>query len=435
MSFSRRAMLRAFGASVAALPLLDSLAGRAHAAAPTFPTRLVIVSRGQGTLTDSLVTPGASPTSFTLGPVLQPLQPFRDRLVLCDGLDDASNILDGSYNGHTRCLLHTWVSRGMTWAVGGSGGASPTGAGGASFDQVVASRWKGATAYDSLEFGVNADTQVIQTHCWRGVGQPVPPQNDPGLMYERLFQDLVGTDPAELAARLARRRAVLDAVRGQFSVVMPKVSSDDRTKLENHLASLEQLDQALGGGSVGDACVVPVVDTADSSIPGRSRAMIDMLAMSLACDLTRVATLVFGDYQDWPWLDVDFPSGWHDAVHAGPATPELRDDLTDTYRWFSDQLALLLAALDAIPEGDGTVLDHTLVVYSNVFSTGSSHSHTNKTWLLAGGGGGLRGGRYLDYQGHTQAELFTSLLQGLGFDDTSFGDPTFCDGPLTGVFS
>jgi len=432
---SRRALLRAFGASLTAMPLLESLGRTAHAQDASFPTRLVIVTRSQGSLPEQLVTPGTSETDFTLGPILAALAPYQSRLTLCGGIDDATNTLDGSYNGHTRCLLHTWTAQGMDWAVGSDGVASPVGAGGPSLDQVVASRWAGLCAYDSLEFGVGASTQNTQAYSWKGLGQPVHVENSPDAMYERLFQDLVGADPAELAARLARREAVLGAVKAQIGLISPKVSAADRLKLDTHLASIESLEQAIAGGSVGDTCTDPFPDLVDTSTPGKSKAMIDMLAMSLACDLTRVATLAFGDYQDWPWLDVDFPSGWHDAVHAGPATPELEDDLIDSYGWYSEQLAYLLAALDAIPEGDGTVLDHTLIVYGNVFNQGSNHGHTGKTYLLAGGGAGHVGGRNLDFGGAAHGDLFAALLQGLGFSDTSFGDTAFANGVLTGVLS
>jgi hypothetical protein len=427
-------MLKTLGAGALGLPLLPSLERRAWSAQATFPTRLVLVTRGQGTLVDDLVVPGTGPTDFALGPILDPLTPWKSRLAVCGGIDDTTNLLDGSYNGHTRCLLHTWTARGMRWQVGSDGVASPTGAGGPSVDQVVADAWAGSTPYRSLEFGVSADTQTIQTHNWRGVGSPVPPENDASAMFERLFADLVATDPVERAARLARRQRVLAAVKAQFDTVLPKVSGEDRAKLENHLASVEALETSLAGGTLGDACVPPSPDFADTSLDGRSRAQIDQLAMALACDLTRVATLAFGDYQDWSWLGLDFPSGWHDAVHAGPVTVDLRTNLRASYRWFSTQLAQLLAALDAIPEGNGTVLDHTLVVYNNVFSAGSNHSHTGKTLVLAGGGAGLVGGRNLDFGGAGSVDLFSALLEGLGVDPT-FGDPAFASGPLAGVLS
>jgi hypothetical protein len=431
---SRRTLLRRLGAGALAVPLLESITQRAHAQDATFPTRVIFVTRGQGTLTDSLVVPGTSETDFSMGPVWAALEPWRSRIAVCNDIDDATNVLDGNYNGHTRCLYHTWVARGMTWAVGSDGVASPTGPGGISLDQVIANHWAGQTAYGSLEFGVGAPGNLPYFH--KGIGQPLPAENSPSAMFERLYQDLVGADPAELAARLHRREQVLTAVKAQLAHVRPKLGQEDRTKLDTHEASLDGLLQALAGGGVGDTCAPPNVDLADSSTPAVARAQIDMLAMALACDLTRVASLTFGDFQDWPWLPgVSLPSGWHDLVHAGPGLLADRAALEATYGWYGDQLALLLAALDAIPEGDGTLLDHTLVVYGNIFSAGSAHSPYGKTYLLAGGGAGLVGGRNLSFGGAPHGELFTALLQGLGFDDETFGDPAFCSGPLAGVLS
>ena len=430
--FSRRAMLKGLGAGLVSLPLLDSLCSRAHATSE-FPLRVLFVSRGQGTLLDQLVVPGGGTTSFSLGPILAPLAPFQNRMAICTGVEDTTNILDGNYNAHTTCLLHTWTCRGMAWSSG-SGGAGPVSAGGISVDQVIADRWAGTTPYQSLQFGVNAKTQPTQTHFWKGIGQPLPPENNTSAMFGRLFHDLVGSDPAVIAARRSRRESVLSAVKRQFDAVRTKVSSEDRTKLDIHLASVESIEQSLQLGALGDACSTPTPDLADTSTPGESAAMIEMLTMALACDLTRVASLTFGDYQDWPWLDVNFPSGWHDAVHAGPVTPSREDDLIESYRWYNQQIASLLAALDAIPEGSGTLLDHTLVVVGNVFSTGFDHSHKDKAYILAGGGAGLIGGMHHDLGGAYNGDLFTAILGALDIDE-DFGDPAFGSSPLTGVFA
>jgi len=431
---TRRSLLRRLGAGALAVPLLESVTQRAHAQDASFPTRVVFVTRGQGTLVDSLVTPGTTTSDFTLGPIWASLAPYQSRLRVLSNVEDSTNVLDGNYNGHTRCLYHLWTAQGMRWEVGSTGVASPTGPGGISLDQVIANHWAGLTAYDSLELGVGAPGNLPYFH--KGVGQPLPSENSASAMFERLYQDLVGADPAELAARLHRREQVLATVKAQFDLVKPRLGVDDRTKLETHEASLDGLLQALSGGGVGDNCAPPSVDLVDTSSPGVAQAQIDMLAMALACDLTRVASLTFGDFQDYPWLpDVDLPSGWHDLVHAGDGDVDDKATLEATYGWYGDQLGLLLAALDAIPEGDGTLLDHTLVVYGNVFGSGSTHGHTNKTYLLAGGGAGLVGGHLLDMGGAPHGELFTAILQGLGFDDESFGDPAFCSGPLAGVLS
>ena len=428
---SRRALLRGLGAGFA-MPFLPSLISRAQADTG-FPTRVVFVSSGQGTLIDKLVVAGSGPSDFSLGPILAPLQAYKDRIAVCSGVNDSTNILDGNYNAHTRCLLHTWTSRGMVWNVGSDGSAYPTSAGGISLDQHIAAGWAGQTPFDSLQFGVKASSQTILTHFWKGVGQPLPSENNPSAMYERLFADLVGADPAQLAARRYRRESVLSAVKAQFDIVRPKVSAEDRDKLAIHLASLEGVERSLTNGSIGDACAPPDLDFSDSSVPATARLQIDMLAMAMACNLTRVSSLTLGDHQNWPWLDVNFPTGWHDAVHAGPDTAQLEADLIKSYRWYQEQIAYLLAALDAIPEGEGTVLDHTLVVVGNIFST--SHKHENKTYMLAGGAGGLIGSRHHAFDGAHNGDLFATILAALGFEDQSFGDPAFAGSTLEGVFA
>jgi hypothetical protein len=431
---SRRFFLRGAGACVG-LPWLASLPNTARAA-DGFPLRFVVFTHGQGTITDAMVAPGGTENTWDFGEILASLAPRQSDVVVIEGIDDATNLLDTPYNGHTRCRLHSLTAQGMHWAPDGAGGAVPTSAGGPSIDQFIANKWAGLTPYDSLEFGVSVGTLTGNTYTWKGIGQPVPPEDNPSAMFDRLFLDLATSDPAEVAARITRRQSVLDAVKSQFDHLMPRLGGEDRVRLENHLESIRGLEQAVAGGVLGDACQLPTPDLTDTSVPGDTRAHIDMLTMSLACDITRVATLAIGGINEFPWLpDLNFPTGWHDSVHAGPVTPDLRADLIGSYAWFAEQFQYLLDSLAAVPEGDGTLLDHTLVLYSNVFSTGASHDHTGKYYLLGGGAcGALQGGRYLSFDHKPHGELYAAILQGMGFTDTCFGDPAFCDGPLTGIF-
>ena len=263
---------------------------------------------------------------------------------------------------------------------------------------------------------------------WRGVGQPALPEGDPEVAFARLFGDLVGADPDEVARQRAHRDAVLDAVQRQFDLVTPRLGAEDRLRVEAHQGALEEVRSALQGAALGESCAPPALGAVGSSYPAISAAHAQLLAMAFACDQTRVGALTFGDLNAFPWLDADFASGWHDAVHAGPAaSATARADLIASYAWFAEQLALLLDALDAVPEGDGTLLDHTLVLFANCFSDGSAHSHTGKSYLLAGGGPGLQMGRALDAGGAPHGELLTAVLQAVGFDVDHFGDRDFCD--------
>jgi hypothetical protein len=430
-TLNRRHFLRGLGGVAVGLPFLASL--QSARAASGFPLRFVVFTHGQGTLVDEMVKPGSTEHDWELGEILKPLSRHKDSLLVIDGIDDLTNLKDMPYNGHTRCRLHTLTAQGMVW--GGSGDSvGPRSAGGPSIDQMVASRWGGQTAFQSIEAGVSVGAGVGNTITWRGVGAPVPAENKPSSLFNRLFSDLVSSSPQEVADRKRRRMSVLDAVKSQFDHLMPRLGIEDRARLDLHMTSIRSLEQNLMGSALGDSCGLPDTVLSDTSIPGITAAHIELLTMALSCDLTRVATLAFGGFNSFPWLPVNFSSGWHDAVHAGPVTSKLRTDLIRSYAWFAEQLATLMDALAAVPEGEGTLLDNTIILYANIFSSGGGHDHRGKTYLLAGGGGGaLQTGRYLHHDGAPHGALHTSLLNVLGFDDTSFGNPDYCDGPLSGV--
>lgn len=426
----RRRFLTGLGAT---LPLLASWPGVARASA--FPKRFIVFTQPQGTLVDQMVVPGTSETTFDFGPILASLAPHRDGVVVVQGIDDQTNTLDGTYNGHTRCCLNLLPATGMVWRPGAGGVLTPTSAGGPSLDQVIASRWAGLTAYPSLEFGCYGSTMIGNTFLWRGIDEPVWAENDPNVMFDRLFGELVVASPAELDRLRARRQSVLDVVAANLEHVQTKLGADDQAKLESHLESVRALEQSLQGVQLGGACSVPTAPAAGVQPQDVDmKAQIDLLVMSLACDLTRVASLTSAGDPNWTWLNVDFPTGWHDAVHSGEATPQLQDDLIDSFGWYTEQLAYLIAALKAVPEGEGTLFDNTLILFANVFSDGSAHSHQGKYYVLAGGAGGaLTGGRLLTYDGDAHNDLFVSILNALDFDDTTFGHPDFCTGPLPGL--
>ena len=417
----------------ATLPLLASWPGAARAAA-AFPKRFVVFTQSQGTLQDQMVVPGVSETVFDFGPILASLEPHRDGVVVIQGIDDQTNTLDGTYNGHTRCCLNLLPATGMVWRPGAGGELVPTSAGGPSIDQVVADRWAGLTAYPSLELGCDASNLIGNSFLWRGVDEPVWAENDPNAVFDRLFGDLVVATPDEIERVRLRRQSVLDIVSGNLAHVQGKLGADDKLKLDSHLESVRALEQSLQGIQLGGACVVPAAPTGlvDQSVS--MKAQIDLLVMSLACDLTRVASLTSAGDPDWSWLNVSFPTGWHDAVHSGQATTDLQRDLIASYGWYTEQLAYLISALKAVPEGDGTLFDNTLILFANVFSDGSQHAHQDKFYVLAGGAGGsLQGGRLLSYAGNAHNDLYVSILGALGFDDETFGHPDFCTGALPGV--
>ncbi|MDQ3034694.1 MAG: DUF1552 domain-containing protein [Myxococcota bacterium] len=431
---ARRAFLAGAGGAAIALPLMQLVPGRSRAQLGEFPRRFVVFVRGQGTLLDAVATPGASESDFTLGEILSPLAAHRDELLIVGGLDDRSCSLD-DYNAHSRNALHVLTNQRIQWNIGAGGGRSPRSAGGPSIDQEIASRpgWGDSTPHRSLHFRMGGN----YTYNWRGIDQPVPGESNPAVMFDRLFAEMAMADPAEIARLRRHRRSVLDAVAGNLDHVLTKqLTREDRDKVGRHLEGVRELERTFQDGAGGAACGVPAGEFSGSlAPPERSRAHIDLLVMSLACDMTRVATISYGDF-DFGWRGLRFPTGWHDAVHAGPSDPGNRAALVSSYQWYAEEFAYLLERLRSIPEGDGTMLDNTVVLYANNFSTGNNHSFSNKFYYVAGGRHmGLRGGRLLQFEGRTNADLFVSLLQVLGEEDTSFGISDYVNGPLPGVAS
>jgi hypothetical protein len=321
----------------------------------------------------------------------------------------------------------------MRWSPGSDGSVYPSSAGGPTIDQYIASLWNGQTQYGSLEFGINTATSMGNTFLWRGVNEPVPCENEPQAMFDRLFFDLATISPEEQERIGLRRASVLQAVKANIDHVQTKVSREDLNKLNSHLDSIESLEQSLQGAQLGGSCAIPTLDTSQGNELYEAMAHVDMMTMALACDMTRVASLCM-DEPNWSWLDVDFDSGWHDAVHSGPASIQLESDLIEAYQFFPQILAYLIQSLKAIPEGEGTLLDNTLILFTNEFSTGQGHSHEGKLYLLAGGAGGaIRTDRYLALKEEPHGNVFTAILNALDIEDTSFGDPDFCTGATAGV--
>lgn len=433
-SLSRRAVLRAACGAAVALPLLSAptRTARADGGAAGPPKRLVVVAHDQGFIMDALVRAGATESAFEFGDVFAPLAPHRADLVVCAGIDDRSCGVD-SYNNHTTTKLHQFTGRGMRWGSTASGPV-PVSAGGPSVDQVVADRVGTQTRFRSLEFGVSAGGLVGLEYIWRAVGQPGTPENDPAHMFDRVFAD-AAADPAALARLRRRRASVLDAVLGNMTRLRTQLGRDDRERLDQHAASVRDLERSL---QAGGACAPPTIGAARDP-DAVTRAQTDLLVAALGCDLTRVASLILGGDAALP-----VPAGyadWHAVVHAGPtdtrAVPDaLHTALVGYFRWYASKVAYLLDRLAATPEGSGTLLDNTLVLYASAFSYGSEHSYNGKTYVLAGrAGGALRTGRYLAFRGGgaTHNDLLVSVVRLMGFADATFGDPAFCSGPLPGL--
>ncbi len=440
LGMDRRVFLRRAAGGALALPLLQ-LPGRAQTAA--FPRRLVVFFTPNGTKKEFWSPPaGSTETDFTLGPLLAPLESLQSNLVLLDGVNMAV-AGEGPGGPHQRGMASLLTGAEITEGdfVGGDGRRAGWG-GGISVDQFAAQRLQANTPLTTVELGVRVVESVPRGRiCYLGPETPIPPVNDPVAAYQRMFgRQQVPVDEAR--RQLRRRRSVLDSVHADFARLMRRVSTADAEKLMRHAQSLRDVERRLGTladrppgcGLERPASVEDVLS--EQEFADTMRAQMDLLVNALACDVTRVGTLQCSDAVNacrFTFMGLAEDEG-HALSHSGDSNQVKQDRWEQMLVWYAEQFAYLLRQLAAVPEGDGTLLDNTLVLWGMEISRGNSHSHSDMPFLLAGGSGGaLRTGRYLKYDGVPHNNLLVSLLNGLGLDDVTFGDPRFCTGALPGL--
>ncbi|HKO47665.1 MAG TPA: DUF1552 domain-containing protein [Polyangiaceae bacterium] len=437
---TRRHFLRAAGGAAVALPLLSSL--RAGAAGENFPKRLVLMYTPNGVIPDAWWPKNVlSETSWDLNKIHTPLAPFKDRLNFLSGVN-LTVTSEGPGGLHQKGIGGLYTGQQLQSGdlfVDGCGQRAGW-ANGISVDQEVAKTLAVGTPIKSLELGVRATENDVQGRiAYAGPGAPLPPMNEPSEVFQRLFSGF-GQNTDQLAELRARRQSVLDTVQSQFKSVSARVSSSDRQKLSAHLTLVRDLETRMSAtGNASQSCVVPAVPTAldpdsEDDMPIIAGLHLDMLATAFACDLTRVASFQIStslNHVRYPWLN-SMGEG-HALSHQGPSDTNAYNELVSRQSWHSQALANFLTRLSQIPEGSGTVLDNTLLVWGNEISEGNTHSHNNLPFVTAGGGWHFRTGRSIQYSGASHNDLLVSVLNAMGVPATTFGKADLCKGPLPGL--
>jgi hypothetical protein len=435
--FSRRAFLGSTAAGAMLTPFVPLLEPEAKGGgAPAFPTRIIFLFSANGTLHERWV-PSGGQTDFTLSQILAPLELYKDRLVILDGM---RVIRQGLGDGHQMGMACMWTGNQLLPGPfqGGDGGSAGY-SGGISVDQHIANTVGVETPYKSLEFGVMTGGANNWTRmCYAGADQPVAPEDNPQAMFDRLFADL-DVDPAGMEKLKAERRSVIDLVKGDLTTLTSRYGGNDKLKIEAHLEAIRAIE--MRNEAAVPVCEQPVLNLgfdpyANDNFPETSSRQIDQLVMALACDLTRVASLQWSASVSgvrFSWLGQT--TGHHDLSHLGDDDPTMLDQITAVNIWYAEQVKYLLDQLAAIPEGDGTLLDHTLVVWGNELSRGNSHGNHPVPFVLAGGANGLMEmGRYLDYGDTPHNRMLVSLCHYMGLSEQqSFGDNDPASGGLDGL--
>lgn len=440
---SRRTVLKGFGTALA-LPFLDAMLPKlATAASPTaLPKRMAFLYVPNGIHMQDW-TPNSEGKLGDLPDILKPLDPFKDRLNVLSGLTCDKARANGDGPGdHARSLSAFLTGRQARKTAGSDIRA------GISVDQLAAQHLGRVTRFPSLEIGCEAGRQAgncdsgyscaySSNLSWRGESTPNAKEVDPRQVFERLF---AGKDPrenAEAAARRERqRKSILDFVQEDAKRLKGQLGAADIRKLDEYMVSVRELEQRI------ERFKKPVDPAAaggmkkPNGIPKdyseHLRIMGDLMVLAFRADLTRISTYVFaneGSNRSYAFIGV--PEGHHDLSHHG-GEQKKQAKIKQINTFHVQQLAYMLGKMQAIKEGDGTMLDNVMIVYGSGIGDGNRHNHDNLPILLIGRGGGqIKSGQHVKYPFNTPlTNLYLSMLDLFGVKIDSFGDST---GRLNGI--
>jgi hypothetical protein len=427
--FSRRAFLRGVGVSMA-LPWLESLpvwGEDTSTRSSEAPVRLAVLFSGNGFHSKEWWARGEG-SGMELGGVVSPLNDFRSKMLFIQGLYNAEALKGNIHSSQTGNLL--------SGAPLASGGLIRSGT---SIDQFVARQYGGSTKVPSLVLGCEKSNPSVHKNysmlysshiSWTSPTTPTPLEIYPALAFDRLFKDNVQRGD----------RSVLDAILGDAAALRRQISTGDQQKLDEYLESVRDVEQRIdNAGKKGQlqgwrpTLTEPNLPRPADGIPQdigeHMRLMCDILVLGFQTDTTRVCSLKLNNDHSslrFPNLGVDYMIH-HLLSHSDTA------DWLKVNQFFLEQVAYIARRLDAVQEGERTLLDNSMLLFCSSMMTGSHDATQLPVVLLGGGGGRIRGGRVLDYRGKPDRQmcrLFLSMLDKMDLHPEQFGDGTQ---PLTEV--
>jgi len=434
-SLSRRTMLRGIGATIA-LPLLDAMvpAMTALQKTPARPVRrLGVVYHPNGVIYENWLPKGVG-RDFTLSPTLEPLEPFKNQLVVVTGLSShqAEALGDGG-GDHSRAsgTYLTGVHVKKSDSVVGNG---------MSMDQIAAKAFERETQLSSLQLTADDNSLVgacdvgyscaySSTLSWLTPTLPLMAENNPRVVFERLFGASESTDPRVRASRLRQDRSILDSVTSRVRELQQTLGPTDNRKMGDYLESLRDVERRIQKAEEQSSKEIPDV-VRPAGVPDGFQPHVELLydlqLLAYQSDLTRVITFMYGREQTGrPYPQIGIPEPHHPLTHhQNDAGKMAKCTIIQTYhiRLFVSYLDKLQATAD----GDGTLLDNVMLLYGGGISNSDRHTHGPLPTLLLGGGAGtLKGGRHLVYPENTPlTNLQLTLLHKMGVPVERLGDST-----------
>jgi hypothetical protein len=380
-------------------------------------------------------TPATEGAGFEMTPTLAALAPFRDQILVLSGLDQKRANPEPGEGGafHTRAsaVWLTGVHPKQTMGVDIRGGVS--------VDQLLARSMGKQTQLGSLELGMDPNESsgvcepgfactYMNTLCWRGPQTPLPMENSPRAVFERLFGDSETTDSAARLKRMQENRSLLDAMTEDVAHLQTGLGPNDRAKLTEYLDAVRDVERRIQIAEEQSARELPTLERPGGGFPASFEAyaklMFDLQVLALQADLTRVITYrIAKEQSNRAYREIGIPDGHHGLSHH-MFNPVAIEKLTRINEFHVKLLAYYLGRLKATPDGDGTLLDHMMLIYGSGIADGNLHTNENLPTLMLGRGAGkIKGGRHVRYPtGTPMTNLFLSMLEMAGTPMDNLGD-------------
>jgi hypothetical protein len=432
-AIARRTFLRGVGTTLA-LPLLDGMVPAFAAGSdPAQAVRTLFMYGPNGRIMENW-TPTIDGSGWEMTPTLEPLAPFRDQMLILSGLDvKAADPWEGEPGGvHARpCAAYLTGIH-----------PKPDQAMGVSVDQYIAREFGKHTQLGSLEISMESSERIgaadgaysdsySKTISWRGPETPLPMEHNPRKVFERLLGENQNTDPAMRRRMAQKNRSILDFVTGEVARVSAEIGPSDRTKLNEYLDAVRDIERRIQLSEEQASREMPEMERPagkPATVEEHAKLMFDLMALAFQADLTRVITFMWGSEQhEGDYREIGVSDGHHaSSHHAGQAY--MIENCTKVDAFHSRLFAHLLERLQSTHDGEGTLLDHSIIVYGSGLSDGMGHVHHDVPTLLVGGGAGrLKGGSHIRYPRLPLSNLHLKIIEMVGLRVEDFLDDRYSD--------
>ena len=421
----RRTVLKGFGTTLA-LPVLEAMVPRMRGAVnPVQRFQAFYVPNGMAM---EYWTPKGEGKDFEISPILEPLAPFRDQMLVFSGIKASWNYIHAGASGS----FLTGTPRGGHNEIEIIADVS--------IDQLLGRHFAQQTQLATLEICMdlpanagactgNLSCAYLDTLCWRSPTQPLPMDWNPRTVFEKLFGDSGSTDRAAREQRLAQHKSILDSVTGKLAELKRELAPQDQNKLDEYADAVRDVERRIQRAEEQSAIELPRMDQPLGAPPifeDHLALMLDLQLLALRSDLTRVVSFMLSKEQSpRPYPQIGVPEAHHPLSHHNN-DPELVARMSKINRYHAQLFAGYLAKLRAAPDGDGSLLDHMIILYGAGISNSNAHSGENLPLLLVGGGAGkLKGGRHLKYSDRpSQANLLMTVMDKMGYPVEKVGGST-----------